>query len=109
MSHTPGPWWIEDRRLTHPTSGIKSGGGGVLIQGAPSGPDLSRNVASINPWGGGNMDDARLIAAAPDLLEAATHAEAVMAIVRPRSDTAEYLAAMHKLRAAILKAAGAPP
>ena len=48
--------------------------------------------------------DALLIAAAPQMLAALRTVEAVMSIVRPRSDTAEYLAALDQVRAAIAKA-----
>jgi hypothetical protein len=68
---TPGPWWIEDRRLTHPRTGSKAGGGGLLIQGSHAGPNSSRNVAQVNPYPhAGVEDDARMIAAAPELLAA---------------------------------------
>jgi predicted transcriptional regulator len=66
---TPGPWWVVDRRLTHPTSGIKAGGDGLLIMAAPTGEGSTYCVASINNWGGGNEADADLIARAPELLE----------------------------------------
>lgn len=66
---TPGPWWVEDRRLTHPDSGIKSGGEGLLIMGTPRGEGSSFCVASVNNWGGGNEADAELLARAPELLE----------------------------------------
>lgn len=68
-THTPGPWWIEDCRLTHPQTGSRSGGGGLLIQGAHCGPNSSRNVATVNSYPHSEVEgDARLIAAAPDLL-----------------------------------------
>ena len=50
--------------------------------------------------------NARLIAASPDLLAAAIHAEAVLSIVEPRSNKAEYLETLSELRAAIAKATG---
>lgn len=48
--------------------------------------------------------NARLIAAAPELLAACYHAETVMMIVMPRSDIAEYRETRRELTAAIRKA-----
>lgn len=64
MSHTPGPWewsreggWPEGRDLLHPT-------------GELTGDDLVLFLRDDDNGGVGE-DDLRLIAAAPDLLEAA--------------------------------------
>jgi hypothetical protein len=47
------------------------------------------------------IDEDKLQAKLAPLLAAATHAEAVMTIVEPRSDKKEYLETLHELRAAI--------
>jgi hypothetical protein len=73
---TPPPWRVEDRRLTHPTMGIKSGGEGLLIQAQHAGPGSSRNVATVNSYPHESVeDDARLLAAAPELLAALIEAK----------------------------------
>lgn len=94
---TAGEWYVEDGRLTHPQTGAKSGGTGLRVQARFQGPDSSFNVATINGYAGGNEDDARLIAAAKDLLAAL---KGVVAVADRR--TTEFDAA----HAAIAKAEG---
>lgn len=55
MSHTPGPWRIGDA--------------GHTVFGPPNGSPSPRTVATVVPHND-RRDNARLIAAAPDLLEA---------------------------------------
>lgn len=82
---TPRPWpadWAE--RAVN-----EIGGDGSFSDGA----NLSRVAAII-----------RKRSAHDGLVAALTNAEAVMSIVRPRSDMKEYLAALHQIRAALAKA-----
>jgi hypothetical protein len=58
--HTPGPWYVEDRR---------PGGGVMQVQAPYQGPGSSYCVASINYWRDVEAN-ARLIAAAPEMLDA---------------------------------------
>lgn len=53
--------------------------------------------------------DARLVAAAPTMLAALVYAEAVLSIVEPRSDKAEYLRCLEQVRSALAKAKGSQP
>ena len=103
--HTPGPWSVyappHDRSdmawVAYP--GIEGNGESVVVFGV-RGEETGIQGATVER----RVANARLIAAAPTLLAAAVRAEAIMAVLRPRSDTAEYLEAMHKLRDAIDKA-----
>jgi len=70
-----------------------------------------RKIARINIEGSlrplpSDEANARLIAAAPDMLSALIEAEACMSIVEPRSDKAEYLRILDVVRAAIGRARG---
>jgi hypothetical protein len=58
--HTFGPWWVDDRR---------EAGGALQVQAKHRGEGSSYCVATVNHWDQPNAN-ARLIAAAPDLLEA---------------------------------------
>lgn len=83
--HTPGPWRIEEGvhyACIRTNSGV---------------------IADMRFVGGAvrNMADARLIAAAPDLLEALTSLERISGIAAPHDDPARVTA-----RAAIAKALG---
>lgn len=60
-------------------------------------------MRDIKLWNGVEAD-IRLIASAPELLDTLTHAEAVMSIVEPRSEKAQYLHCLNRIRAAIAKA-----
>ena len=86
---TPGPW-VKD-------------GGSVVRKGRGV-------IASIpRPQDGGVFEceaNSVLLAASPDLYDALDVAEAVMSIVEPRSDKAEYLRALAQARAALAKARG---
>lgn len=106
MSHTPGPWkwWTSNswRRLTaHDVHGRHERDGGVLcpIVASDGHPDV---VVS--------EDDMNLIAAAPDLLEAARHAykELMWAYdqIELESGAAGLRIAAQELWAAISKAKG---
>lgn len=63
-------------------------------------------VAVCAELSGDCLYDAHLVAAAPDLLDACIQAEAVLSIVEPRSDKAEYLRVLGTLRIALSKARG---
>lgn len=84
-THTPGPWEV----LAGPEWG------GFTVGG-------QRIVATMREWGfpGEAEANARLIAAAPDLLAALESAEDVL------SETDTHLSTLHKVRAAIAKAKG---
>ena len=58
--HTPGPWWIDDRRVAD---------GALQVQAQHRGEGSSYCVASVNGWEVPEAN-ARLIAAAPELLAA---------------------------------------
>ena len=100
MNHTPGPWHIRHNRVT------------VAVL-ADNGDYVTENVRSH-----GNQEaDARLIAAAPDLLEAAIAArgliEAWMNGIFKRNgilweSEADRPPALQRLGAAIAKAEGQP-
>ena len=91
--HTPGPWRIGDA--------------GHTIFGAPNGTPSPKTIANLPFKNGGH--DARLIAAAPDLLAAAKEAEGHLAdwvqqvggIIGDEADDA-----LTAIRAAIAKAEG---
>jgi hypothetical protein len=100
--HTPGPWqWSHNGASTHDTHCIEISGG-----------DRIGNVAYCQSYTGDGYDDrsetianARLIAAAPELLEA------LQAIVKSLADhddegMVEHAAQMVAARAAIAKATG---
>ena len=97
-NHTPGPWNLGEeidnfRSISVP---LWSEFANVVV----------RLEDDDRPYFRGEAN-ARLIAAAPDLLEALTEAEAYMSIVEPRSDKAEYGRTLGVVRAAIAKATGA--
>lgn len=92
MNHTPGPWYAQAQ------------GGYINVRASIAVP-----IAEI--WMRGNkpqqVADANLIAAAPNLLDACTQAEAAMSIVEPRADKGEYLRILGVLRSAVARAKGA--
>lgn len=93
--HTPGPWIVTDEQI-----------GCSVIRGADA--PIEHNGVNFNfrayvatTWGGFNNADARLIAAAPELLEA-------LQMISNGPHDAEAIADMlPAIRAAIAKATGA--
>lgn len=101
--HTPGPWKVYHAKLRPQFSTkiieIQDDHGNAIV--AWSGFDaVNRTVKK-------KMANARLMAAAPDMIEALNHAETVMMMVVPRSDIEEYRETLKLVTAAILKATGA--
>jgi hypothetical protein len=104
--HTPGPWWVTD-------SGVRDSGGYICHTNSVTrypGQD-ERHAFEVAQ----READRRLIAAAPELLEAAQKALArwaEVASVLPQNDALEALEwgeEFTRLRAAITKATGAAP
>lgn len=106
---TPGPWeWALDRQGQH-TSLRQSGSGDSVVHPQV---DISNYGMSVNEWNDVSDADARLIAAAPELLEAlrpfAALAEAFrpddarrgLAFTTPNLSPSDFIAA----RAALAKA-----
>lgn len=98
MAHTSGPWSARD-----------IGGGQMVVED----DDTGEIVCRIEPWSPEiDLADARLIAAAPELLEAAQAALSRLELdALPRRGTAansyrDQQALLSKLRAAIAKAKG---
>jgi len=96
--HTPGPWTVgHTRTFTH------SGGIFGTETAVHYGDAVNRGNCIAHAYGHGALshseDDARLIAAAPDLLEALQAAVTA-------TDVVTYGAALDKARAAIAKAEG---
>lgn len=103
-SHTPGPWWIE-RRV----------GDALQVNAEHRGKGSSYCVASVNHWEGpADLANARLIAAAPDLLAALKDLADWLAYGLNKADGAEPTAEDHvacervaaQARAAVDKAEG---
>lgn len=92
--HTPGPWRVEDQRKAISRWVIVTGEGGSVAECAPAGPWVSNETADAN---------ARLIAAAPDLLEAAKMA---LEMYRQLQPVGGWQAVHDFLHAAIAKAEG---
>ena len=90
--HTPGPWRARQQ-----------GNHWRVVAESAAQPNAGLLIAKMSNERRPEVN-AALIAAAPDLLEALETVEAVLSIVEPRSDKAEYLAALNKTRAAIAKA-----
>lgn len=103
--HTPGPWEV----------GSAAEGSSLHMDRMVYCDDaLGSRVADCSKSGHGisvaqERANARLIAAAPDLLAVARRAEAVLTIVAPRIHTAEYLETLAELRAALSRATGSQP
>ncbi len=99
MTHTPGPWTVP-----------------ILSVERPSGHDVRPTVAIRTPQGqmllscsglparGEMQANARLIAAAPELLEAAERADQWLDVIA--QNYPEMVADFHPLRAAIAQAKG---
>lgn len=104
--HTPGPFRIAENEWNLKT--VLPWHGAVLIEG-----DINSGLA-VPPlicalYRGVEANAAFIVRACnahDELLAACGNAEAVMSIVEPRSDKAEYLACLAQLRAAISKARG---
>ena len=94
MSHTPGPWIVEDSRKLRKK---KLRSSLLMVVAAKGGmPGLIVNQGSVTPTDEAN---ARLIAAAPDLLEALERAVPEIAVVGIPD-------LLEQVRAAIAKARG---
>ena len=107
--HTPGPWfWALDRQ-NQPTSLMQSGPGNYVI--CPQ-ADISDYGLSVNPWNDVSEADARLIAAAPELLDAAVELDRLLLVIESAVRFADpthskaVLAALKANSAAISKAKG---
>lgn len=102
--YTPGPW----RAALKDDSGPTSSEDPIEVACIPHGIYDALLVYSPKRGLSGTEHDgnAKLIAAAPDLLAACESAELVMTIVLPRSHMAEYTSALATVRAAIAKAKG---
>jgi hypothetical protein len=95
-NHTPGPW-------THFHSEISDCFYINTEQGTPIADLCAPEVGGVR----GAAANARLIAAAPELLNAAKHAvEDIMAVDDERKVIEEISGVVHELRAAIRKATG---
>lgn len=96
MAHTPGPWAHSDAWKRPST------------YGPCIGPDDASPVCIMTGYHGLDITEAnaRLIAAAPDMLDVLQKIEAVMSIVPPRNSTAEYMEHLRLARATIAKATG---
>jgi hypothetical protein len=111
QTHTPGPWRVE--RLSGPYDvSIAITAEGVELASLEGSRDPSKRRAEGWQQEDEAMANARLIAAAPDLLEAAKNMDDVLsrwsvANMRPEKAGA-FNAALTALRAAIAKAEGGP-
>lgn len=105
--HTKGPWWLED----FPRDGeVPDGAHFAAILGKTSDTGLDFIIADVRgkPYGyyacaGEGEANARLIAAAPDLLEAC---KAVVREMKGRVHSSQCLAAVRLCDLAIAKATG---
>jgi hypothetical protein len=113
-AHTPGPWvWLErDHEAQYLYSAREPAGGWVLNPQA----DVGDYGLSVNKWVDVSQADARLIAAAPDLLAVARQCQGALAVltepneIRSTSIVSAWalcVAAEQAARAAIAKATGA--
>lgn len=111
-THTPGPWFAEQQLHEHTGESlgwiINFDGGRIGWSSYATAKPYERESAP-HPIGGAN---ARLIAAAPELLEACQYAgEVIESLDGISRNNAEQLLAesLDKLHAAIAKATGARP
>lgn len=105
MSHTPGPWtWTAPYGATLMFTGCRVNEGPILV-GGDNTEVLNANSGEYSPVD--NEDNARLIAAAPDLLEACK--ELMARIDGTMLHTAYTSVALEKGRAAIAKAERTEP
>jgi len=93
--HTPGPWELK----THIEKGESQGAPYMFVQSCENGEIISRVS---------NFDNARLIAAAPELLEACekAHDELCKATFSGRGDVRGLDYAIDKIKSAVAKAEG---
>lgn len=85
--YTPGPWmWEADGREQR--TALRSSNGDCVIYAQA---DISGYTPSVDPWTDVSDADARLIAAAPDLLEALRAADEALAQVTAFEDDARYI------------------
>lgn len=112
--HTPGPWEIVGIH-------IYTALGGINAKGSKAHATDGWNIATVNPWACTNEDgvdedlqadeqraNARLIAAAPELLEAVEYCRDLLMRYEINRVNGEEIAdeALKKLNAAIAKARG---
>lgn len=103
----PWNWEVHDHSMATLCGGGEDAIIGQIMCVGPCPACSERNKDAGWRWGScttPSWAEARLIAAAPELLATCDNAEAVMSIVEPRSDKAEYLKALAQLRAAVAKA-----
>ena len=93
---TPGPWEVEPSTDGRPY--IRADGYTIAKTYREA---RKLNAPTLSIPGEAN---ARLIAAATDLLAACKNAELIMTMVAPRSDTKEYMACLEQIRKAITAA-----
>ena len=108
--HTPGPWFVYPHHLDRFTIGDYNGGSGPCRVVADCAPRACITGAGDHSKGEAESEaNARLIAAAPELLAALTHYLHVMATAGG-GDKQLFMAAIReaddKARAAIVKATG---
>jgi hypothetical protein len=97
---TRGPWKVDEADI-HPDHKTLLG----YYVAAPSGGRICKTFTNcLVTTDEACIANARLIAAAPELLEACRTAETILMIVEPRSHKAEYVGALEVVRAAIAKA-----
>ena len=105
-AHTPGPWfWALDEH-NQPTNLMRSGTGDYVV--SPQ-ADVGTYGLSVDRWNDVSEADACLIAAAPDLLEAALEVIRCDECLAGNISMDDYDKAMKALRATIAKALGASP
>lgn len=107
MPHTPGPWKLDPPSMSHVTSGSLGEGYHAIVAGQGSNYRGLHGFTITQFMG---VDDARLIAAAPDLLAALKSLDDCYCEVGP--DLTKVQRHQHRLaliaaRAAIAKATGA--
>lgn len=112
MTHTPGPW-TSDGKIVGWLSGQQPG---VAVWAVDEhDPRVSNPVCMVEPHLGGPhqaagsrhpLEDARLIAAAPDLLDAAKVAFELLAQMDAAEDSQRFWNERVQLAAAITKAEG---
>lgn len=92
--HTPGPWWVEVR--PNPASAITPL---FQIQAKHRGEGSNYCIASVNFWEAPEAN-ARLIAAAPDLLSALKKVHKLLTYAEPHSNE-EFYATLDEIEAVL--------